>query len=106
MHKSGLNRFIAIASANRSRFAVLFCPSAVSLITIPQNGIQETYGEQILECTATSSHPPAIINWFQHNSSGSVHKTTTENVIMESSLMKVEALPKSNLLITTETVSV
>nr|CAH8857033.1 unnamed protein product [Trichobilharzia regenti] len=82
---------------------VFFCPSAVSLITIPQNGIQETYGEQILECTATSSHPPAIINWFQHNSSGSVHKTTTENVIMESSLMKVEALPKSNLLITTET---
>ncbi|CAH8853779.1 unnamed protein product [Trichobilharzia szidati] len=82
---------------------VFFCPSAVSLITIPQNGIQETYGEQILECTATSSHPPAIISWFQHNSSGSVHKTTTENVIMESSLMKVEALPKSNLLITTET---
>ncbi|CAH8562491.1 unnamed protein product [Heterobilharzia americana] len=61
------------------------------------------YGEQILECTATSSHPPAVLIWFYHNSSGSVQKTTTENVIMEDSLMKVDAQPMSNLIITTET---
>uniref|UniRef100_A0A5K4F8Y3 Protein turtle n=1 Tax=Schistosoma mansoni TaxID=6183 RepID=A0A5K4F8Y3_SCHMA len=82
---------------------VFFCPSAINLIAIPQNGIQETYGEQILECTATSSHPPAVITWFRHNSSDSVQKTYTENVIIESSLTKIDTKYQPNLKITAET---
>lgn len=75
------------------------------MIAIPQNGIQETSGEQILECTATSSHPPAVITWFKHNSSDSVQKTTTESVMMENSLIKIDTNYQPNLKITTETVS-
>ncbi|CAH8558648.1 unnamed protein product [Schistosoma intercalatum] len=82
---------------------VFFCPSAINLIAIPQNGIQETSGEQILECTATSSHPPAVITWFKHNSSDSVQKTTTESVMMENSLIQIDTNYQPNLKITTET---
>uniref|UniRef100_A0A183AFI9 Ig-like domain-containing protein n=1 Tax=Echinostoma caproni TaxID=27848 RepID=A0A183AFI9_9TREM len=44
---------------------VLFPPSAISLSVSPLNGIQEHSGEQVLECTSTSSFPAAKITWLK-----------------------------------------
>ncbi|TNN21168.1 Cell adhesion molecule [Schistosoma japonicum] len=82
---------------------VFFCPSAVNLNAIPQTGIQEKFGEQLLECTATSSHPPALISWFRHNSSSSAQNVFSEDAVIGSSLIKIDAHSQANLLITTET---
>ncbi|KAK4470625.1 hypothetical protein MN116_006161 [Schistosoma mekongi] len=82
---------------------VFFCPSAVNLNAIPQTGIQEKIGEQLLECTATSSHPPAAISWFRHNSSGSSQNVFSEDAIIGNSLIQIDAHSQANLLITTET---